>query len=130
MPNVAEIACIHCKPAKPLPKVSNDLNTDFLNIITLKISLRIWKISSQEQETSDSFMCRWGQAWKQQICRKICANYLSTLSPNCLIEYCGNTNRPSIKTICHQMWKSPDGFHNRMCSDIRSCELLSPTGGC
>lgn len=23
MPNVAEIACIHCKPAKPLPNVSN-----------------------------------------------------------------------------------------------------------
>lgn len=22
LPNVAEIACIHCKPAKPLPKVS------------------------------------------------------------------------------------------------------------
>lgn len=25
LPNVAEIACIHCKPARPLPKVINSL---------------------------------------------------------------------------------------------------------
>lgn len=25
LPNVAEIACIHCKPARPLPKVQNIL---------------------------------------------------------------------------------------------------------
>lgn len=25
LPSVAEIGCIHCKPAKPLPKVSKDL---------------------------------------------------------------------------------------------------------
>lgn len=29
MPNVAEIACIHCKPARPLPNVSF-LNDDYL----------------------------------------------------------------------------------------------------
>lgn len=28
MPNVAEIACIHCKPAQPLPKVSSNCFTD------------------------------------------------------------------------------------------------------
>jgi hypothetical protein len=27
LPNVAEIACIHCRPAKPLPKVTGDINT-------------------------------------------------------------------------------------------------------
>lgn len=29
MPNVAEIACIHCHPAKPLPKVKDSRSAGF-----------------------------------------------------------------------------------------------------
>lgn len=29
MPNVAEIACIHCKPAQALPKVSGNSNEEY-----------------------------------------------------------------------------------------------------
>lgn len=43
MPNVAEIACIHCKPAQPLPKVSSNCFTDwrYLSVEERKKSVRL-----------------------------------------------------------------------------------------
>lgn len=91
---------------------------------------RIWKISLLAPAISDSFMCQWAQAWKQQTCQKTCVSCSWALFPNCLIEYYGSTNRRLIKTICRQTWRFPDGFHNKTCLDIRNCELSSHMGVC
>lgn len=55
MPNVAEIACIHCKPAQPLPNVSSKEVLCNINNMTFSC-LRTWKTSSQAPVILDSFM--------------------------------------------------------------------------
>lgn len=35
LPNVAEIACIHCKPARPLPKVINQYCFSLIFVVLL-----------------------------------------------------------------------------------------------
>jgi hypothetical protein len=57
MPNVAEIACIHCKPAQPLPSVSEvESHYIFMRIFQFSLFRRTWKTSLRAVEISDSFM--------------------------------------------------------------------------